>query len=95
MFIGMTPLTDHRYFLSRHGLAFEAYWPRQVRSFGSRFRDHVRYALLGGPAPDSPEAVVNREAYLAAIDHVQQQDIEAAARAFTDLGYDVSIRPLR
>jgi hypothetical protein len=91
----MTPLTDHRYFLSSYGLAFEASWPRRARSFGSRLLDHARYALFGGPAPDSPEAVVNREAYLAAIDHVHKQDIEAAARAFTDLGYDVSIRPMR
>lgn len=95
MFRGMTPRSDHRYFLPRHGLAFQASWRAPKRSLSDRFRGYVRDMLFGGPDPGSPEVSVDPEEYRAALDLVDRQEIGAAAAAFTDLGYEVHIHPLR
>lgn len=86
----MTSRTDHRYFLPLHGLAFEASWRRPARSKGGWIRD----LIFGGPASGSPEDSVSPAALLAAVDLVEQQDIDGATAAFTNLGYDVRVRAL-
>lgn len=88
IFIGMTPRTDHRYFLPLHGLAFEASWRVPVRRKG----DWIR-ALVTGRR--SPESSVSPTALLAAVELIEGQDIDAATAAFTSLGYDVRVRALR
>ncbi|WP_427170950.1 hypothetical protein [Arthrobacter sp. 92] len=91
----MTPRTDHRYFLPRHGLAFEASWPRPARTRRGWIRARFYGLVFGGPTPGSPEEKVNPEALVAAVDLVEAQDIEAATRAFTEMGYRVTVRALR
>ncbi|HEX9088867.1 MAG TPA: hypothetical protein VF867_15220 [Arthrobacter sp.] len=91
----MTPRTDHRYFLPRHGLAFEASWPRPARTGSSWIRARLHGLVFGGPTPGSPEEKVNPAALGAAVDLVEAQDIEAATKAFTELGYQVTVRALR
>lgn len=95
MFIGMTPRTDHRYFLSRHGLAFEASWPRPARAGSGWIRARLNALLFGGPAPGSPEQAVDPARLSAAVQLVEEQDIEAATMAFTELGYHVRVHSLR
>jgi hypothetical protein len=95
MCIGMTPRTDHRYFLPEHGLAFEASWPRPARTGSGWIRARLHGMIFGGPTPGSPEQSVSPAALLAAVDLVEAQDIEAATMAFTDLGYHVRIHALR
>lgn len=95
MFRGMTPRTDHRYFLPLHGLAFEASWPRPARSRSGWMRARLRGLIVGGPTPGSPESSVSPEALVAAVNLVEEQDVEAATSAFTNLGYTVSVRALR
>jgi hypothetical protein len=90
----MTPRTDHRYFLPRHGLAFEASWRRPARRKGGWIRDRFHGLVSGGPALGSPERTVDPEALLAAVDLVEQQDIDGATAAFTKLGYEVTVRAL-
>lgn len=85
----MTPRTDHRYFLPRHGLAFEASWRRPARKRGGWIR-----SLLSGGAAGSPEDSVSPAALLAAVDLLEDEDVDAATMAFTDLGYDVRVRAL-
>lgn len=91
----MTPRTDHRYFLPRHGLAFEASWPRPAHTGSRWIRARLHGLMVGGPTPGSPEHEVNPAALLAAVDLVEAQDIEAATMAFTELGYDVRVHTLR
>lgn len=95
MFIGMTPRTDHRYFLPRHGLAFEASWPRPARTGSGWIRARLHGLIVGGPELDSPERQVNPVALQAAVELVEDQDIEAATMAFTELGYHVRVHALR
>jgi hypothetical protein len=95
MFRGMTPRANHRYFLPRHGLAFEASWPRPARTGSGWLRTRLHGLVFGGPIPGSAEEKVNPGALVAAVDLVEAQDIEAATRAFTDLGYHVTVRALR
>lgn len=95
MFRGMAPLSDHRYFLPRHGLAFSASWRAPKKTIRARLGDFVRDILFGGPGSGSPEGTVDPEAYQAALDLVDRQELAAAAAAFTELGYEVSIHPLR
>lgn len=87
----MTPRTDHRYFLPLHGLAFEASWRRPAGKKGGWFRNLV----FGGAPSGSPERSVNPVDLLAAVNLIEDQDIEAATTAFTNLGYDVRVRALR
>jgi hypothetical protein len=87
----MTPRTDHRYFLPRHGLAFEASWRRPERRRGGWIRD----LFSGGRTHGSPENVVSPAALLVAVDLLEEQDVEAARAAFTDLGYDVRVHTLQ
>lgn len=95
MFIGMTPRSDHRFFLPRHGLVFEASWPRPVRTGPGWIRAHLHALAFGGPTPGSPEHEVDPEALSAAVEMVEAQDIDAAAMAFTELGYVVQVRTPR
>lgn len=92
---GMTPQPHHRFYLPARGLAFEACWLPPRRSFGVKVRDGLRDVLIGGPRPGTPEAAVDPDAYTAALDLVDRQDLDAAATAFTDLGYRVSIEQMR
>jgi hypothetical protein len=91
----MTPRTDHRYFLSRHGLAFEASWPRPARAGSGWIRARLHALVFGGPTPGSPEHVVDPAELSAAVKLVEEQDIEAATMAFTELGYVVQVHALR
>lgn len=95
MFRGMTPRTDHRYFLPRHGLAFEASWPRPARAGSGWIRARLSALFFGGPTPGSPEQMVDPDELSAAVKLVEEQDIEAATMAFTELGYDVRVHALR
>lgn len=91
----MTPRNDLRYVLPDRGLAFEASWARPQLPTKDRIRGILRCLLLGGPAPGSLEQSVSREAFLAAIELVEAQDVESARKAFADLGYDVRVSAMR
>jgi hypothetical protein len=91
----MTPRADHRYFMPRYGLAFEAHWPRPARTGSGWLRASLIALLFSGPAPGSPEAAVDPGALTAAVQLVEEQDIEAATMAFTELGYEVTVHALR
>jgi hypothetical protein len=91
----MTARTDHRYFLPRYGLAFEASWPRPARTGSGWIRASLRCLLFDGPTPGGPEGAVDPDALSAALELVEAQDIEAATMAFTELGYDVTVHALR
>ncbi|WP_139187326.1 hypothetical protein [Pseudarthrobacter chlorophenolicus] len=91
----MTPRSDHSYFLPRYGLAFEASWPRQSRKGSDRFRAWIHDLFMGGPTPGSPEHTVSQNAFVAAVELLEAEDIGAATMAFTDLGYDVTVHALR
>jgi len=91
----MTPRADHSYFLPRHWLAFEASWPRPGHTGSGWIRARLHGLVFGGPTPGSPEEKVNPAVLGAAVGLVEAQDIEAATRAFTDLGYRVTVRALR
>ncbi|WP_230854563.1 hypothetical protein [Arthrobacter terrae] len=91
----MTPCSEHRYFLPRHGLVVAASWPRPTLT-GSRWIRARLYGLLfGGPTPGSPETSVDPEALSAAVQLIEEQDIDGATRAFTDLGYNVMVHAPR
>lgn len=83
----MTPRTEHSFFLPRHGLVFEAYWPRPARTGGGWIR-----GMFGGNRLASPEGNVDPEALAEAVRLVEEQNVESAALAFTDLGYAVTVQ---
>ncbi|WP_227471717.1 hypothetical protein [Paenarthrobacter sp. YJN-5] len=91
----MTPRSDHRFFLPRHGLVFEASWRRPARTVRSWVRAHLHALAFGGPIPGSPEHDVDPVALTAAVELLEEQDIDAAAMAFTDLGYVVQVHAPR
>jgi hypothetical protein len=91
MFMGMTPRSAHRYYLSSHGLVFEASWPQPARTGLDWVRAGLYNLFFDGPTPGTPEHAVDPDALSAAIGHVEEQDIEAATRAFTKLGYIVDV----
>ncbi len=95
MFIGMTPRLEHRYFLPRHGLVVEASWPRQELTGSGWIRAWLHGILFGGATPGTPEATVDPEALNKAVELIEEQDVEAATMAFTQLGYEVLVHARR
>lgn len=92
MLIGMNTRSDLRYFLPRHGLAFEASWPRQPRSGSSWIRARLRGLIFDAPESGRPERAVNPDALHAAVELLEAQDVAAATMAFTELGYEVRVQ---
>jgi hypothetical protein len=83
----MTPRSEHSYFLPRHGLVFDARWARRARRGNGWFR-----SLFGGAGPGRPEKTVDPEELAEAVRLVEEQDVESATTAFTELGYDVTVQ---
>jgi hypothetical protein len=82
----MTPRSEHSFFLPRHGLVFEAHWPRPARTGNGWIR-----ALFGHPLA-RPDGNVDPAALAEAVRLVEEQNVASAAMAFTELGYAVTVQ---
>lgn len=76
MFRGMTPRSEHNFFLPRHGLVFEAHWPRPARAGRAWFK-----GFFGSNRMARPEGNVDPEALAEAVRLVEEQDVESATMA--------------
>ncbi len=85
--IDITLRPEHIYFLPRHGLVFDAHWPRTPRAGLGWIR-----ALFGRSGFGGLDGHVDPEALAEAVRLVKKQDVESATRAFTELGYAVTVQ---
>lgn len=95
MYTGMTPGMNHSYYLTQKQRIIELAWPRPSKKLNVSLKGRILRLLHGGPQPGSPEQCVDPEVFEAAVEVLDQQDIELAISAFTGLGYQVTVRTLR
>ncbi len=57
-----------------------------------RLKGRLHHLLFGGAMPLSPEAEVDTEAFNDAFDLLEEQNVGAATEAFSQLGYEVTVR---
>lgn len=91
MCTGVTPQNSHVFYLPRHRLSFEAEWRPEV-PHRRRAMTALRRALLGGQPDWAPEQAIDPDAFSNALKILDTQDVGRAVHAFTDLGYDVTVR---
>lgn len=91
----MTPGHHHSYYLTERQRVIELTWPPPPRRLDAGLKGGLLRLLHGGPRPGSPELCVDPEAFSAAVEVLEDQDVELAISAFTGLGYEVTVRTLR
>lgn len=91
----MQPQTSHRFFLPARGARIQLQWRSPRRPFKARFRSTVRQFLIGGPDPEDPADQIAATDFAAAFALLERDDITGAERAFSALGYRVSVSDFR
>lgn len=91
----MTPGLTHSYYLTQRQRVIELAWPLPPKGLSLGMKGKLLRLLHGGPHPGSPEVCVDPEAFSAAEEVLEDQDVELAISAFTGLGYEVTVRTLR
>lgn len=95
MCMDMSTGHDHSYYLTKRERVIELSWPLPPGRLSTGLTRGVLSLLRGRPNPGSPAACVDPEAFRAAVQVLEDQDLEQAIAAFTGLGYQVTVRTLR
>ena len=84
------PSLYHHFYVLKQDIVVELTWPAPSPVKGASLLKRAAAALFGPDRARSPENSVAEDAFDAAVD-LLVDDVEAACRAFTLLGYEVSV----